>query len=70
MPALLRRRAHAFAGDGAGHHVARGEFEQGVVALHEALAAIVAQVRALAAQGSEMRKRGAPGSASAVGWNW
>ncbi len=52
---------HAFAGDGAGHHIARGEFQLGMVALHKALAAIVAQVRALAAQGfrdEEARRAG------------
>ena len=53
--------AHAFAGDGAGDHVARGQFEQRVVALHEALAAVVAQIRAFAAQGfgeEEARRAG------------
>ena len=41
----------AFAGYGAGDDVAWGELEKRMVALHEALAALVAQVRALAAQG-------------------
>jgi hypothetical protein len=45
------RRAHAFAGDGAGDHVAGSQFEQRMIALHEALAAVVAQDCALAAQG-------------------
>lgn len=34
--------AHAFARDGAGDDVAGGEFEQGVVALHEAFAELIA----------------------------
>ena len=47
---VARRVAHAFARDGAGHHIARSQLEQRMVALHEALAAIVAQVGAFAAQ--------------------
>lgn len=41
----------AFAGDGAGHDVARGEFEQWMVALHEALAIFIDEVCAFAAEG-------------------
>src|ERR1019366_7107843 len=47
---------YAFAGDGAGNNIARGEFEQGVVALHKALAVIVAQPGAFAAQGFGEKK--------------
>ena len=42
-------RAHALAGDGAGHHVAGSQLEQRMIALHEALAAVVEQDCALAA---------------------
>lgn len=52
---------HAFAGDGASYHIARSEFQQGMTALHEALASVVAQDRPLAAQGfgdEEARRAG------------
>jgi hypothetical protein len=42
--------AHAFAGDGAGDDIARGEFELGMVTLHEALAAIVAKIGSFTAE--------------------
>ncbi len=48
---LTGTRTHAFASDGASHDIARGEFEQWMIALHEALLLVVAQPRSFAAQG-------------------
>ena len=42
--------SRAFAGDGAGDNIARSELQQGMIALHESLAAIIAQPGSLAAQ--------------------
>ena len=42
--------SHAFAGDGASDHIAWGKLEQRMVALHEALTAIVNEVGAFAAE--------------------
>ena len=47
---LFVARAHAFACDRARDDVAGREFKQRMIALHEALAACVAQIRTLAAQ--------------------
>jgi hypothetical protein len=51
QPRLAGLAANSLAGDGAGHNVAGSEFKQRMVALHEALALVVAQIGALAAQG-------------------
>ena len=49
-------RGDALAGDGAGHHIARSELKQGVVALHEPLAVMVAQICAFAAERFRQQK--------------
>src|ERR1035441_7242151 len=50
-PHLAGPFSDPLASDGTGHHIARGQFEQRMVAFHKPLAVIVAQVSALAAQG-------------------
>ncbi len=58
---------HPFAGNSSGHHVARRQLEQRMVALHEALALFVAQVRALAAQRLRNQKTRRAGERKARG---
>ena len=60
-PCLSIGFTHAFASHGARHHVARRQLERRMVTLHEALAAIVAQVSALAAQRFGKQKARGPG---------
>ena len=64
------RIEHAFAGNGAGDHIARRQLEQRMVALHEALAAVVAQDCALAAQRFGEQKARRAGERERGGWNW
>src|ERR1035437_3080267 len=45
------RITHALARDGAGYHVSGSQFEERMIALHEALAAVVEQDCAFSAQG-------------------
>ena len=59
-----------FARNGARHYVARSEFKQRMIALHEALAFVVAQVSAFAAKRFREQKAGSAGEQRAVGWNW
>jgi hypothetical protein len=61
QPGLLRIGADAFTGDGAGYDVARREFEAGMVALHETLAAVVAQNCAFATEGFGEQETGRTG---------
>ena len=58
---------HALAGDGAGYDVAGGKFEQGVIALHEALAFVVAEVGAFAAQSFGKQEAGCAGERQGCG---
>ncbi len=54
----VRAGIDAFTSDGAGDDIARGQFEAGMVALHEALAAVVAQPCALSAKGLREQEAG------------